>query len=148
MVGAHIAVSSGGRSLLVGLEVRSSLFGLRPRGGVAIFEGLCWAGGRKSADLAASEQLQEHKQKVLTDLRAARELKITPRELSVRIFQLPAYLQSLLSNLDHFISDEDIRDRDAKYKDMQTSQLDKLIALIENDASPKEIRKINFLRSE
>lgn len=51
----------------------------------------------------------------------------------------------LISSLDHFLSDEDIRKKDSVYRDMQLSELKKLIILIENGASSEQLENIHFL---
>jgi len=53
-------------------------------------------------------------------------------------------IDSILCNLAHFLSDGDIREKDAKYKQMQEQEMKKLIDLIRKGDIP-QAKKINFL---
>ena len=54
-------------------------------------------------------------------------------------------LPNIAGNLDHFISDYDLRARDPNYKKMQIHELNKLIRLLEAHAADDELLKIHFL---
>jgi len=48
-------------------------------------------------------------------------------------------------NLWHFAADQDIRDRDPGYRDMQERAMRRLIELLREGASPEELAKVSFL---
>ena len=53
--------------------------------------------------------------------------------------------QTVISHLDHFLSDYDIRSKDMQYKEMQESEMKKLISLIREDEPIEKILNIHFL---
>lgn len=55
-------------------------------------------------------------------------------------------LDAIWGNLEHYLSDGDIRARDSSYRDMQDGELRKLIQLLRHGAPMAQIRRINFLR--
>lgn len=54
---------------------------------------------------------------------------------------------TIMVNVEHFLSDGDIRLKDSYYKKMQETEMQKLIDLIKTGGSIEEIRKIHFLGS-
>lgn len=48
-------------------------------------------------------------------------------------------------NLYHLVSDEDIRQYDEKYKNMQINQLEMLISGLQNNESIEKLKQISFL---
>jgi hypothetical protein len=58
---------------------------------------------------------------------------------------VPELLGVILPNLDHYLDDLDIRERDPRYRVMQDAEMDKLVRLLRAGASDAELAKINFL---
>ena len=56
-----------------------------------------------------------------------------------------APLSGVLVNLQHYLADEDIRQRDSVYRQMQESELDRLIALLRSAAPSDALAEIGFL---
>ena len=54
-------------------------------------------------------------------------------------------IEDCYADLHHFLSDADIRAKDPWYKEMQESEMRKLILLLRNGGRPERIRKITFL---
>ena len=54
-------------------------------------------------------------------------------------------LEGCLHGLYHFLSDEDIRAKDAGYRQMQETEMHKLIALLRSEADRVALSKIHFL---
>jgi hypothetical protein len=54
-------------------------------------------------------------------------------------------LESCLHGLQHFLSDGDIRGKDAPYRQMQEDEMRKLIWLLRNDPDRAKLAKIHFL---
>jgi hypothetical protein len=54
-------------------------------------------------------------------------------------------LDACLLGLQHFLSDDDIRAKDADYRDMQETEMRKLIALLRSGADRQTLSKIHFL---
>jgi hypothetical protein len=55
------------------------------------------------------------------------------------------YLEGCLHGLQHFLSDDDIRAKDADYREMQETEMRKLIALLRSGADRRVLSKIHFL---
>jgi hypothetical protein len=56
-------------------------------------------------------------------------------------------LEAVRANLEHYLSDADIRVKDSAYRDMQDGELRKLIQLLRQQAPTEALRRITFLRS-
>jgi len=54
--------------------------------------------------------------------------------------------QDVLANVDHFLSDADIRKKDAAYKSMQERQMMELIAALRRGAARQELLRFTFLK--
>jgi hypothetical protein len=54
-------------------------------------------------------------------------------------------IKDCFADLHHFVSDSDERASDPWYKEMQESEMRKLILLLRNGGRPERIRKITFL---
>ena len=57
----------------------------------------------------------------------------------------PAVLEHIWGGLAHFLSDADIRAKDAAYREMQERELDRLIQVLLKCGSEEELRHITFL---
>jgi hypothetical protein len=55
-------------------------------------------------------------------------------------------LAAIWPNLDHYLADGDIRERDRDYGAMQDAEMDKLVRLIRAGAPAGELGSITFLR--
>jgi len=55
-------------------------------------------------------------------------------------------VDAIWENLEHYLADSDIRDRDPKYRAMQNSEMLKLIRLLREEVPIMQLRRINFLR--
>jgi hypothetical protein len=74
--------------------------------------------------------------------------KLSREAFRRKLMEYPPHITELIvGNIDHFLDDADIRAKDPKYKEMQESELRKLIALLETNATEAEIREISFLAS-
>ena len=49
-------------------------------------------------------------------------------------------------NLEHYLADGDIRERDAAYRTMQDADMQRLVTLLRTGAPDSELTKIHFLR--
>ena len=58
----------------------------------------------------------------------------------------PAVARAIWSNLEHYLSDGDIRARDPAYRAMQDTELTKLVRLVRIGAPDSELTTITFLR--
>jgi hypothetical protein len=56
-----------------------------------------------------------------------------------------ALLEAIWESLEHYLSDGDIRQRDAGYRRMQEAELKTLIRLLRSAASNTELARISFL---
>lgn len=54
-------------------------------------------------------------------------------------------LENCFHGLQHFHADEDIRAKDAGYRDMQEGEMRRLIALLRSDATGSALRSVSFL---
>ena len=54
-------------------------------------------------------------------------------------------LESCFHGLQHFLSDNDIRAKDAGYREMQETEMRKLITLLRSGADHRVLSKIHFL---
>jgi len=54
-------------------------------------------------------------------------------------------LESCLHGLQHFLSDDDIRAKDPGYREMQETEMRKLIALLRSGADNRVLSQIHFL---
>jgi hypothetical protein len=57
----------------------------------------------------------------------------------------PDLLNVLWPNLEHYLADLDIRERDAEYRAMQDGEMEKLIRLLRAGAPDAELARIHFL---
>ena len=82
---------------------------------------------------------------ILSDLSAGR---LECGEARARIESSPGFQfpksESVLSFLDHYLDDEDIRKRDPSYRAMQNSELEKLVSLLEQ-SNYEGAAKVTFL---
>lgn len=58
---------------------------------------------------------------------------------------VPGLPGELWDNLEHYLADVDIRERDLQYGAMQTAEMETLVQLLRAGASDAEIARINFL---
>jgi hypothetical protein len=88
-------------------------------------------------------------------LRLAADLELLRRgRLSVTEFRAryqtnggDTLFDAIAENLEHYLSDGDIRARDPAYRAMQEAELTKLIGLLESGAPAERLRRITFLAS-
>lgn len=59
----------------------------------------------------------------------------------------PAFLDAIWGNLEHYLADGDIRAKDGAYRQMQNTELTKLIRLLREGGSDKALRSVTFLGS-
>ncbi len=128
-------------------ETHFPLSGLILAAAFILLELLEWKSAQIDEDQVVFERMKSHKRILLADLRELHAEKISISAFRAKLREYPAELQDLLCDLEHFLSDEDIRRREPDYEKMQLSELERLIQLIEADAEPKEIRRVNFLTS-
>lgn len=62
------------------------------------------------------------------------------------VFAVDEDLDALMANVQHFLSDEDIRLRDDAYRRMQESEMRKLIDGIREGTPVRTLQKISFLQ--
>jgi hypothetical protein len=84
-------------------------------------------------------------QVIIEDLRKLSSGVLSCGDFRQRMKAYPIELQDLIANIDHFLSDEDIRQKEPDYKIMQEKELRKLILLLEQNATESEVSKISFL---
>jgi hypothetical protein len=86
--------------------------------------------GRLADDLASlgTGQLSER------EFRATWQAAVVPRQLGV-----------IWANLEHYLADLDIRERDSAYRAMQDGEMGKLVRLLRAGASADELARITFL---
>ncbi len=75
-------------------------------------------------------------------LNQKKSVEFTERELTKF---LTLELEEVFSNLDHYFSDEDIREKETEYKDFQNNELEKLINYIKV-GNLEKANKISFLQ--
>lgn len=56
-------------------------------------------------------------------------------------------LYKIICNVDHYLTDNDIRIKDKNYENMQNTELSKLIYLLKIDGDINKILSINFIES-
>lgn len=56
-------------------------------------------------------------------------------------------IRRIMCNVEHFLSDSDIRNRDSRYKKMQETEMLELISLLRAGRDINDILKISFLGS-
>ena len=97
----------------------------------------------EAIDPAESEILR----RLADDLEELARGKITESEIRSRYEWTRAQprLGTVMCNLYHYLDDADIRSRDPRYREMQESELRKLLALLRGDATERELDAINFL---
>ena len=57
----------------------------------------------------------------------------------------PDLIDVIWANLAHYLADSDIRERDPEYRQMQDSEMDKLVRLLRAGAPDDELRRVHFL---
>lgn len=63
----------------------------------------------------------------------------------IQKFESDKNLIYLLSNIQHYFDDSDIREKDAWYREMQNSEMKKLIELLKKNRPMNELLAISFL---
>jgi hypothetical protein len=58
---------------------------------------------------------------------------------------VPDLLNVICANLEHYLADFDIRERDPAYREMQNAEMEKLVRLLRAGAPDAELAKIHFL---
>ena len=121
---------------------------VHPNVGVAEFEALrefagstpVWAAGNRSMidNLSLADDLES----LLVGALDAAQLR---RKYGAGVAS--PTLEALWPNLDHYLDDADIGTKDVAYRDMQDSELRKLIQLLRQRAPIDALRRITFLRS-
>jgi hypothetical protein len=54
-------------------------------------------------------------------------------------------IEQIMAYVEHYIADDDIREKDIEYREMQTNEMKKLIQLLRANAPIKQILSITFL---
>jgi hypothetical protein len=82
------------------------------------------------------------------DLESLRSGNLSEREFRAKYegHAAPAVVRAIWPNLEHYLSDRDIRARDSRYRAMQDAELAKLIRLVRIGAPDSELTTITFLR--
>lgn len=89
---------------------------------------------------------QEIKSDIISDLSRILNKTISPDEFRAKLRKYPREVQEALGEIEHYLSNGDIRRRDSEYANMQDQELAKLISLIEQNAFSGELKKITFLK--
>jgi hypothetical protein len=58
---------------------------------------------------------------------------------------VPEQLSVIWPNLEHYLADRDLRDRDSDYRAMQDAEMEKLVQLLRTGAPNAELAEIHFL---
>lgn len=53
--------------------------------------------------------------------------------------------KEIWANLEHYLADADVRERDFRYRGFQAVEMKKLVGLLRTGASDSELKKISFL---
>lgn len=91
------------------------------------------------------------RQTLINDLKDLQAKKITCADFSQKYDgintdkETKGMIPDIRKVLSIYMDDEKIRTEDANYKEMQEAELEKLIELIESNASPIQIKNITFL---
>ena len=82
------------------------------------------------------------------DLERLARGELPPEDLRERYrwdSEAPEVILHIMCYVDHYLSDEDIRAKDDAYREMQDSEMSKLIELIRAGAPRERLVKIHFL---
>lgn len=95
---------------------------------------------------AISVSTDEEAGRLADDLASVRAEQLSVQEFRARwqaVVDGP--LDATLSNIEHYLDDRDIRERDPAYRAMQNDEMEKLIRLLRAGATGAELARITFL---
>jgi hypothetical protein len=91
---------------------------------------------------------EEDISRLADDLESLRTGGLSDREFRAnwRVDVVPGLSSVIWPNLEHYLADIDIRERDPAYRAMQDTEMEKLVRLLRAGAPDVELAKVTFLR--
>lgn len=91
---------------------------------------------------------EEDVSRLADDLESLRTGRLTDREFRAnwQVAEVSGLPSVIWPNLEHYLADIDIRERDPAYRAMQDAEMEKLVRLLRARAPDVELAKVTFLR--